>query len=672
MTRSFYVSVFTGAALATMMIMAPSALASTRAVTPSPSPSPNAQVPVQQGTDVAALPGATAFGDTPPSTPETVSFIMRERNLPQLKAAVAGGVTNFLSVGQFAATYGQTPANIAQLTGYLAKFGISTQVYADNVDVVATGTAGQFDQALSVQQKQFHVPAMSRHGSTTVPAQTVHATSGSPMLPSGIARNVLAILGLTNYGPFSSQAVHVNKSVARPQAGSSNSCVALTGLPNACNLPSDFAADYGLNPLYKKGATGAGRTLAIVTLAALDPGAPQYFWKHIANVPSTKRTVSVVNIDGGPGAPSDASGSGETDLDVEQSGALAPGANVIVYQAPNSDPGFADAFFTAASQNTADSVSTSWGESEVVVQAAIASGAETPAYVAAFDEAFLELGIQGQSGFDAAGDAGAYDDSDELGTTGLVVDTPADSPFMTAAGGTTLPWTGQLTGTGGTVTVTVPHQRTWGWDYLWQAIATTTGTSLVDAAEGNLGGTGGGFSRIEPTPSYQQGVSGTHNFHGVEYLTPTDFQTIAPGVTEPTAWNFNPTPGVSQGQGSGRTLPDLATNADPYSGYLLYEPSFAGVGQPVLQGGWGGTSFSAPQLNGSTAVIDSFLGHRVGLWNPSIYAFAGGASSPFTPLQESGTGSDNLFYTGNPGQLFNPGNGLGLPNMSQLAADFAG
>ena len=190
--------------------------------------------------------------------------------------------------------------------------------------------------------------------------------------------------------------------------------------------------------------------------------------------------------------------------------------------------------------------------------------------------------------------------------------------------------------------------------------------------EANIGGTGGGFSELEPGPSYQQGVSGTHNFHGVEYLTPTDFQIIAPGLEEPTAWNFNPTPGVSQGQGSGRALPDLATNADPYSGYLLYEPSFAGVGQPVLQGGWGGTSFSAPQLNGSTAVIDSFLGHRVGLWNPSIYAFATGSSSPFTPLQESGTGSDNLFYTGNPGQLFNPGNGLGLPNMSQLAADFAG
>jgi subtilase family serine protease len=661
----------TAAAAMVIAVVAAGAGAAAASPTPTPSPSPMAQVPVQQGTDVAALPGATVFGDTPPSTPEIVSFILRERNLRQLSASVEHGVRHFLSVRQFAGRYGQSRASIAQLTAYLAKFGISTEVYADRVDVVATGTAGQFDRALSVQQKQFHVPAMSRHGFASIPAQTVHGTSQSPMLPRHIARTVLAILGLTNYGPFSSQAMHVNKSVTRPKAGSANSCIALTGLAKACHLPSDFAAEYGLNPLYRKGATGAGQTLAIVTLAALDPGAPQFFWKHIAHVPASNRSVNVVNIDGGPGAPSDAAGSGETDLDVEQSGALAPGANVIVYQAPNSDPGFADAFFTAASKNTADTVSTSWGESETVIRQAVASGTEPPAYVAAFDEAYLELAIQGQSGFDSAGDGGAYDDFYELGTTSLSIDNPADSPFMTAAGGTTLPWTGQLTGPDGTATVTVPNERAWGWDYLWQATAAVSGASILDTVEANAAGTGGGFSVLEPTPSYQEGVPGTQNFHAVQYLTPTDFKTIAPGVVEPTAWTFNPTPGVSQGRGSGRAVPDLATNADPDSGYLLYEPSFAGVGQPVLQGGWGGTSFSAPQLNGSTAVIDSLLGHRVGLWNPFIYAFAAHSHSPFTPLQESGTGSDNLFYTGNPGQLFNEGTGLGLPDMSKLAADFA-
>ena len=40
----------------------------------------------------------------------------------------------------------------------------------------------------------------------------------------------------------------------------------------------------------------------------------------------------------------------------------------------------------------------------------------------------------------------------------------------------------------------------------------------------NVVGGGGGFSKLEPTPPYQAGVSGTTRFHGVEYLTPTDFR----------------------------------------------------------------------------------------------------------------------------------------------------
>ena len=99
----------------------------------------------------------------------------------------------------------------------------------------------------------------------------------------------------------------------------------------------------------------------------------------------------------------------------------------------------------------------------------------------------------------------------------------------------------------------------------------------------------------------------------------------------------------------------MSADADPNTGYLLYEPSFAGVGQPVLQGGWGGTSFVAPQLNGSTAVIDSALGHRVGFWNPSIYPAANGFKSPFNPLSTASTSNDNLYYTGQPGHALQPG-----------------
>jgi kumamolisin len=634
-------------------------------------PSPNTPERVASGIDVAKLPGATVFGNTSASTPETVSFILRERNHSILQANVINGVTKYLSVGQFASTYGQTPANVAALTSYLAHYGIQTTVYADNVDVSATGTAGEFDSALGVTQNQYHVPALPRaSGRAGIPAQDVHGTAQAPLLPYRLSNFVLAILGLTNYAPFGSHAAHVNTSLVKPLKGNSNSCLALAGLPNGCNLPSNFAANYGLNGLYNNGANGSGQTLAIVTLAAVDPGAPQYFWSNIAHIPGTGRTFTVQNIDGGPSAPSDASGTGETDLDLEQSGALAPGANVIDYQAPNTDPGFADAFFTAASQNTADTVSTSWGESETILQSLILAGQEASTYNAAFDEAFLELAIQGQSAFDASGDAGAYDASSDLGTTNLSVDTNPDSPYITATGGTTLPWTGTITGPDGSATVTVSSQRIWGWDYLWPAMAKITGVTELQAAEANIGGSGGGFSVLAPTPQYQEPVPGTQSFHAVQYLTPTDYETIVVGLVEPTAWTLNPTPGVTSSSGSGRAVPDVSADADPYSGYLLYEPSFAAVSQPVLQGGWGGTSFVAPQMNGSTAVIDSALGHRVGFWNPTIYAVANSSGSPFNPLDTAGTSNDNLFYTGNPGEPYNPGVGLGIPNLTALSADF--
>ena len=631
-------------------------------------PSPNTPEQVASGISAAQLPGATVFGSTPASTPETVSFVLRERNVNVLKASVSNGVRNYLSVSQFAGTYGQTPANISALTSYLAGFGIKSDVYADNVDVSTTGTAGEYDQALSVTQNQYHVPQQAaRDGINAIPAQTVHGNAKSPLLPYRLSNFVLAILGLTNYAPYGSQAIHVNPNLVKPQSGSSNYCLALTGLPDACNLPQNFASNYGLDGLYNRGADGSGQTIAIVTLAALDQGAPEYFWSNVAHIPSTGRTVTVDNVDGGPGAPSDASGTGETDLDVEQSGGVAPGANVIVYQAPNTDYGFADAFFSAASDNIASTVSASWLESETYLEASILAGQEAATYSAAFDEAFLEMAAQGQSGFIAAGDWGAYTASVDLGTTNLSVGVSPDSPYITAAGGTTLPFTGTLTGPDGSATVTVPSQRTWGWDYLWQPTATITDTPLSQVAESMVIGSGGGFSTIEPTPSYQQGVPGTHNFHAVQYLTPTDYQPTLGGLVEPTEWSFNPTPGVTAGYGNGRAMPDVSADADPLTGYLLYEPSFAGVNEPLLQGSWGGTSFVAPQLNGSTAVIDSYLGHRVGFWNPSIYAAALTGNSPFTPLSTASTSNDNIYYTGNPGEPFNEGSGLGYPNLTKLA-----
>jgi kumamolisin len=667
--RSLRMKTFIALAGATALAL-PLASASLAGAT---APNPNTPTPVAGGVNASSLPHATVFGTTPSDTPETVSFIMRVNNQPELQYLATHVTKNFLSVSQFARQYGANPTVIHELTSYLAGFGITTQVYADNIDIVANGTAGQFDSALAVTQSQYRVPRIAgKAGARAIPAQTVHANRQAPSLPYRVAGSVLAVLGLTNYSPFTTHTAHINTAVTHPKAGSSSACLALTGLSSACNLPSDYATNYGLNSLYHHGAMGAGQTAAIVTLASVDPGAPQYFWQNIAHVPASNRTLTVTNIDGGPGAPSDASGTGETDLDAEQAGSVAPSANVIIYQAPNTDSGFADGFFTAASDNIASSVSASWGESETIVQAAVNSGEETPAYEAAFDEAFMEFAAQGQSGFVSAGDAGAYDASDDLGTTNLAVDVSGDSPYITTAGGTTLPLSDTFTNSDGTISVSisVTAQRAWGWDYLWQPVATLDGIPLLQSAEEQIGGGGGGFSKVEATPAYQQGVSGTHSYSAVQYLTPITYQNVG-GIVEPTDWTLNPTPSVTHGYATGRAVPDVSTDADPYSGYLLWEPSFAAVNQPVLQGGWGGTSFVAPQLNGSAAVMDSYLGHRVGFWNPAMYAAASNGNSPVTPLNASGTSNDNLFYTGTPGTLFNEATGLGVPNLSALALRLA-
>jgi len=611
------------------------------------------KVAVPQGIGPAVLKDIAPFGNTPASTPEQVSFILRGRNLSGLEAAVEGGYQRELSVAQFAAQYGQSSNVISELKTYLEGYGITiTETYADGLDVSTTGTAGDYDSALAVQQQQYHIPPQGG-----LPGQTIHGTKQNPNLPGSFGHDVLAVLGLTSYAPFSTDLVHA-------PSGVDVSTTSSNALQTGNYTPADFASNYNLDPLYKDGITGQGETLAIVTLAGLDPTTPEYFWNNVLHISTAPNRITVDNVDGGPGAPNENAGSGESDLDVEQSGALAPDANIIVYQAPNTDPGFADSFYQAASDNTADTVSSSWGESETILASSIATGVETSAYQAAFDQAFLELATQKQSTFIATGDSGAYQATRDLGTTNLSVGDPANSPFVTAAGGTTMPGTQDF---GSSASVTISAQRTWGWDYIWPYYAAFGATSEFQFAQEAIGGSDGGFSKFEPKPSYQYGTSGTSSYRDVEYLTPTDYTTSTYGLDLPTEWSFNADPSVQGGYAQGRAMPDVSTDADPDTGYLLYDP----LQSPQLQAGWGGTSFVAPQLNGSTAIIDQYLGHRVGFWNPQIYRFASSGNDPFTPLGTSGTSNDNLFYTGTPGQTFNAGSGLGYPNLAELAYDFA-
>ncbi len=209
-------------------------------------PHPNAKVAVQQGIGAAALSGDPVFGKTPPGTKETVSFILKARHVALLKADVAHSMPfGPLSVSQFARAFGQIPAHVSALESYLGQFKIHTKAYRDGLDVTATGTAGEFDKALSVQQHNFRLPGgKGRNGQPGRPAMIIHGSTDQPLLPRNLAHFVLAILGLTNYPVASSSAVHEPALAkdARPAAVQTGNLT-----------PADFARQYNLGPLYRAG-----------------------------------------------------------------------------------------------------------------------------------------------------------------------------------------------------------------------------------------------------------------------------------------------------------------------------------------------------------------------------------------------------------------------------------
>jgi len=637
------------------------------AASASPGAANAAYTSISQGAGAAALAGYTPFGATDPSTPETVTFVLQARNESQLESQVTAGMPGgFLTTRQFANAYGQPSSVVQSIEAYLAGYGIQSRAMPDNLDIQTTGTAGEYNGAFQIVQQDYKVPNLGAHGSRGHGRGliTVHGSPQNPKLPDEWGPDVLAILGLSSYPTQQSDMVGTADGISTQ------------GLNNTALQPSDFATRYNLDPVKAAGGTGHGRTIGIVTLAADRPDVVSQFWHDIGLTgrEASASRISTINVDGGPGAPNEAVGSDETSLDMEQSGALAPDANVSVYQAPNTDAGFVDAFYRAAADNSADSVSASWGESETIIRAFTNVGLEDTNYANAFSQAFLEMGAQGQSMFLSSGDSGAYPASRDFGSTDRTAGNPDDSPWATSSGGTTLPGPFQVHG----MTFNFPAERTWAWDYLWAPRSAALGEPEIDYAESHVVGGGGGYSGYFAMPSYQQGVKGTKNFRAVEYLKPSSFSTTNPyfgfdfGISLPYDWKFNPTPSVTAGEGSGRATPDLSADADPETGYLvLYnfgdstDPS-----APPSYEQFGGTSFVAPQLNGAAAAIDSMLGHRVGFWNPAMYKFATSGNSPFTPLDVSGTSNDNLYYTGTPGNVYNVGSGLGTPDLAKLAGDF--
>lgn len=593
---------------------------------------------IPQGTSPSVLNHADYFGNLDPSTPVTVDIVMKIQHKDQLKQYIKETVTpgnphyrKYLNTHAFAAKFGPSPSEINQVTHYLRHFGIQSKVYANHLVITANGTVAQFNKAFNVDIKK-----------AKLKGKKFHATKKAPRAPHNVAKDILAILGLSDYSNFVS---HATKRAVPIDTNSPEGPLSLD--------PSALVKHYNVQPLYNQGATGAGQTIGIVTLAEFNPQDAYTFWKK-EGINTKPNRIHVTQVDGGSGW----NGYDETTLDVEQSGALAPQANINVYVGPNSDPGFVDAFAKAISDNQIQELSVSWGLSETGIIDLVRQDLETPAYANVFNQLFMEASAQGISTFAAAGDSGAYDAQGYPGTFQLSVDNPADSPYITAAGGTTLPWH-TTTKTG--VKISVSHERAWGWDYLYPYFDSLGLAQKPGGLAYYFGGAGGGFSSLFPLPSYQKGVSGVDAYHAIKYWQPNSNYTSVTRLAQPQ---------MVSGHGQGRNVPDVSMNADPYTGYKVY---LSDPGHPGQNAGWavyGGTSFVAPQLNGLTALINSADHTQVGFWNPQIYRFAQQANSPFDPLNTTGGTNDNLFYTGTPGTVYNQATGLGVPNVASLAQHF--
>ncbi|MEU2347755.1 S53 family peptidase [Modestobacter sp. NPDC049651] len=394
--------------------------------------------PQLPGSTRRPLPAARPAGDLDPSAPVDVTVVLRRRaELPP-----AGPARAPLSREELAAAYGADPADLAAVRAALTAEGLEV------VDEDAASRRVHVRGDVATLRRVFAADLAEVRSPDPVTGRPVtHRQRSGPLaVPAPLAEIVTAVLGLDD----------------RPQA-------------RALFRPAT-AVDTTFSPLelgrvyrFPAGTDGSGQTLAVLELGGgyTDADLAAY-WQSIGLTDPPR--VTAVGVDDGANTPEgDPDGAdGEVLLDIEVAGALAPGADLVVYFAPNTDRGFLDALSTAVHADpTPTAVSISWGQSEDEWTAQART---------AMDDALADAAALGVTVCAASGDDGSTDNA----TDGQAhVDFPASSPHALACGGTTLH---ADPGTGAVRSETV-------WFH----------------GAGN-GGTGGGVSAVFPVPQWQRAV----------------------------------------------------------------------------------------------------------------------------------------------------------------------
>jgi kumamolisin len=306
-----------------------------------------------------------------------------------------------LSREAFAQTYGADPADVALATRTLTAAG--AEIVGVDPASRRLRVAGTVGVLCTIFGTSLDVATELEPDGTVV---TYRQRTGSLSLPAALDGVVIAVLGLDD----------------RPQTRTRFQIAAPAAVTTSYT-PPQLAEIYQ----FPAGTDGSGQTVGILELGGGFTQAE--LTTYFRSVGITPPTVTAVGVDGGTNKPEQNpnGADGEVMLDIEIVGAMAPGADIVVYFAPNTDAGFLDALSQAAHADpTPVAISISWGQNE---------DAWTAQARTAFDQALTDAAALGVTVTAAAGDNGS---SDGAADGKVHTDFPASSPHALACGGTRL------------------------------------------------------------------------------------------------------------------------------------------------------------------------------------------------------------------------------------------
>jgi subtilase family serine protease len=409
----------------------------------------------------------------------------------------------WLTPEEFGANYGPADADVQAVTDWLANQGFTVEkVYSSKTVIEFSGTAGAVESAFGTAIRNFEIGG-----------KTYMANASDPQIPAALAPVVAGIVSLNNF-PRQSHVRIVGQ--ARKVAGKPGLEPLLTfpfGNGTFYGMsPGDFATIYNTAPLLTGNPKidGTGQTIAIVGETNIHVSDVQAF-RTMFGLPANFDATNVILNGEDPGITSPGE-EGEADLDVEWSGAVAPGATVkfVVSASTPASAGIDLSALYIVEHNLAGAMSESYGSCE--------SGLGT--VNAFYNSLWQQAAAQGITVMVSTGDNGSAG-CDDFNTPapashGLAVNGLASTPYNVAVGGTDFDevnkwstfWSATNSATGTSALSYIPEIP---WNESCAQIGLTGCGANAPQGSLNIVAGGGGPSSTYSKPNWQLGVTGMPN-----------------------------------------------------------------------------------------------------------------------------------------------------------------